>query len=1156
MGKRKAASEPSSERPLLPRRSLSERRRQPLVLPRYLIDEAEKNAFKSPEVAAAHEILKKWAQLEASGDILRKETSVDADFLIEVFSRALGYRTFTAGGQDYELERQFSVPGVGTADGALGQFTTSGPKSPRAVIELKDAGTDLDRDKSAARTPVQQCWDYLNALPECPWGIVSNFVTLRLYHRDRTPLVYEEFRLRDLVDDRRFRQFYCLLSVRGLVRPPLAGHPPYALGLMRRSQDRQREVGDKLYEQYSDHRSQLIEHLVVKHRKPLDSAIRIAQKLLDRIIFIAFCEDRGLLPEKCIDHAYSSLPPFSKVTNPRWRNFLDLFHAIDQGHERFDLKTGYDGGLFEHDPEVDDLQLEDSWTRFFHNVGSYDFRDEVQVDVLGHLFEKSITELERIRTSGLFAPRPERARASNTTAVMPKSAARKRLGVYYTPSEFTRFLVEQTVEPVIDARWAAIRERHGLTADDLDAAPPDKWTASCWRDCLTALKEIKVCDPACGSGAFLIQAYEVLEARYLDVAEHLDRFDHAEAVELDDQIPDLILHHNLFGVDLSPQAVEIAQLALWLRSARRGKTLADLSANIVCGNSLVADRGVDPRALDWKATFPAVFAGDSPGFDGVVGNPPWERLKLQEREFFAHSAPEIANAVNAATRRRLIAALETKQPELYASYLEAKGRAESTLAHVRSAGAFPLTATGDINTYAVFAELARKLVAPHGRVGLLVPSGIATDNTTKEFFAALIESQSLICLYDFENKAAVFPDVHRSFKFCTLVFGGSATRQKSIDFAFFLRSMDDAGDLARRIKLSAADLRLMNPNTRTCPIFRTRRDADLTRGIYQRVPVLIDHGRREGGNPWGIRFLTMFHQTNDAELFHAPADLAKSGYALRGNRWVKGKRTYLPLYEAKMIQAFDHRAASVVIEQGNWVRQGQTAPTSLVSHQNPEFVVQPRWWVDETEVRQRLGGLSRPAYLAYKDVTSPTNRRTMIAALMPCVGVVNSAPLVLCGEQVSPRLESCLVANLNSYVLDFVARQKVGGVHLNFFIVEQLPLLPPDAYAERCPWQKNQTLERWISDRVLKLSCTANDMRPLAEAADFAPQVHKWNPAERSRLLAELDAAYFRLYGVERDDVEYILSTFQGADEADGTVPGLYAASETVLEAYDRLSSR
>ncbi|GAJ09962.1 unnamed protein product, partial [marine sediment metagenome] len=261
---------------------------------------------------------------------------------------------------------------------------------------------------------------------------------------------------------------------------------------------------------------------------------------------------------------------------------------------------------------------------------------------------------------------------------------------------------------------------------------------------------------------------------------------------------------------------------LWIRSAREGRTLAELSQNIVCGNSIVTDRHVDENAMDWRRTFPQAFSEEASGFDCIVGNPPWERLKLQEREFFDFSAPKIASAVSAATRRKLIGKLEKSNPELHQRYIEAKEEAESALDHVRKSGRFPLTAKGDINTYAVFAELARKIVAPDGRVGLLVPSGIATDHTTRKFFGELVNSKSLIALYDFENKAPLFPDLHRSFKFCILLFGGSSVKSEWAGFVFFAHNVEDLLDKHRQITLASDDLRLLNPNTRTCPVFRSR----------------------------------------------------------------------------------------------------------------------------------------------------------------------------------------------------------------------------------------------------------------------------------------------------------------------------------------------
>jgi len=1127
------------------------RRQRRLILPAKLAAAGADMRLRDERQDAAFEIIKRWAALEESGKLAQmNESQVEGEFVSEVFGAGLGYRQFSQNAESWELQPKFGVNG-GIADAAIGEFSRDQSR-PRVLIELKGPRVNLDRAADRARSPVQQLWDYLNARPECPWGIVCNCVSFRLYHREHGSRAYELFILHDLAQRREtFNEFFALLGHGGLIGAH-AGAEARADKLLRETGERQREVGDELYARYSQERLDLIIHLHTKRKKTLDEAIRIAQRLIDRIIFIAFCEDRGLINSSTLRRTFEQVPLYHRATNPRWRNFLELFRAVDAGHQHLGIPHGYNGNLFKPDPEIDELDLDDEWTHFFKDVGDYDFRDEVNVDVLGNLFERSITELERLRESGLFGLVDSEPPAGR----MEKSAQRKRLGVYYTPPDFTRLIVLRTVGDLVTERFSAAAAAAGLDQIPVPSADLNRRKIVAYVDAaLEVLSELRVVDPACGSGAFLIAAYEELNERYLDLADLLDAVgDPARGAKLRTEIPDRILRDNLFGVDLSAEAVEITQLALWIRSARIGRTLADLSQNIRHGNSLVEDRAVDPAALSWNSAFPAAFDREHGGFDCVIGNPPWERLKLQEREFFSLSAPEIASAVNAATRRKMIAALETSNPQLYAHYQAARQRTDALMAHVRSSGRYPLTGRNDLNTYMLFAELSHSLVAPHGLAGLLVPSGIATDDTTKLFFSALMESQTLRCFYDFENKRGHFREVHRSFKFCCLVFGGSARSIAAADFVFFARDVEQLADSRNHIPLSNDDLKLLNPNTRTCPIFRTRRDAALTKQIYGNAPVLIDRARKSGGNPWGVRFLRMFDQTNDAELFITAEELVQQGCKRFGSEWRKGKHRWLPLYEAKMVQAYDHRAASVLVTESNWMRQGQTAATSLVQHQNPEFAVEPRWWVEWTRVLEAIGTAAPPAMLAFKDVTSPTNQRTMIASFIPLAAVANSAPLVFCEGVADWKTLACFLGNLNSFALDFVARQKVGGVHLNFYIVEQLPVLPPERYAAKCPWQPRTTLERWISDRVLKLTCTADDMRPFAEVCGFKSGVHRWDPAERATLRAELDAAYFHLYRIGRADVEYILSTFQGLRESETPSLGEPGA-EQVLRAYDALVS-
>lgn len=1144
--------------------ALRQPRTDPLILAR-LLREAGSNQQLEEDAKAVHPIILKWADLESSGELAdTHETQLQGPFCEDIFGKILGYHPVTDPTDDntHHLEQEFHVSETGHADAALGHFKPGQPKTPLAVVELKGANIHLDRARSNGRNAVAQCWDYLYALPAaCRWGIVSNFVSFRLYDRTATPSKYEHFTLQSLRKFEVFRQFYAIFHRKGLIETT-AGLPPRIIDLIRNTNDRQREVGDQLYDYYSEQRTKLIAHLISDHGQTLDAAIEMAQRLFDRIIFIAFCEDRGLLPTKSLNRAYKELPGFSAVTNPRWQNFKTLFRFVDVGNENAGIPQ-YNGGLFAIHP-VDDLDLDDEpWTNFFNTLGTYDFADEVNLDVLGHLFERSITEIEKLKETGLFGGDTQKAREY---AEMPQSAKRKQLGTYYTPAVLTERIVRYTVDELIDERFDALAK---------ELKDEDRVSKAFWLGCFEILRSLKVVDPACGSGAFLFQAYQALSLRYGEVIDQLIGLSAEGSEDLLSQVPKFILNDNLYGVDLSPEAVEISQLALWIQSADKSQTLATLSKNIVMGNSLVHDPDVAEHGFDWKKRFPEVFEREGykdsgGGFDCVIGNPPWERIKLQEREFFSLPAPEIATASNAAKRRKLVAKLESDDPALYERYQDALKAAQDLLDYCRKSKEYPLTGKGDINTYAVFAELATKLVAPNGRVGLLVPSGIASDKTTKDFFAEVAENNRLIRLYDFENrKKELFPEVDGRFKFSIINIGGIATACEEADFTFFAHTVEDLENDKRHIKLTGEDIKLLNPNTRTCPIFRTRRDAEITKAIYRRVPVLIDHSRKKTGNPWGVNFKRMFDQTNDAELFCEAEALQKEGYKLVGNRWIKpgeaasaaGRETkvYLPVYEAKMAQMYDHRAADVSTTDGNWVRQGQTEKTTSANHQSPEHMVMPRFWTDTINVTEASNAASH--FLAYKDVTSPTNQRTMIAAMLPLVGVVNSAPIVL--TQFEALRETCLGANFNSFAYDFIARQKISNVHLNFFILEQIPMFTPDRYDEPCPWDGKQTLEAWISERVLKLSCTAEDMLPLAEACGFSSgsfkeydgRLNKWNERERAQLMAELDAAYLILYGLDRADSEYILSTFKGIHDANPLFKGASTA-EHILDTYDELSAR
>ena len=292
----------------------------------------------------------------------------------------------------------------------------------------------------------------------------------------------------------------------------------------------------------------------------------------------------------------------------------------------------------------------------------------------------------------------------------------------------------------------------------------------------------------------------------------------------------------------------------------------------------------------WPLEFPDVF--EDGGFDVVLGNPPWERIKLQEKEFFGTRDHNIATAPNKAARDRLIRRLPQNNPALAKEFAEAVHGSESTSRFVRGSDRFTLTGRGDVNTYSIFAETARSICRPTGRVGMIVPSGVATDDTTKVFFADLVDRRSLVSLYDFENREGVFPGVHRSYKFCLLTLTGEECSSEEAEFAFFLYRAEQLQDPVRRFVLAPEDFALFNPNTRTCPVFRTRRDMEIARKMYQRAGVFVRDEDAGGGvnNPWGVQFQAMFHMSNDSHLFKTKEQLQAEGFRLEGNVHVRETR--------------------------------------------------------------------------------------------------------------------------------------------------------------------------------------------------------------------------------------------------------------------------
>lgn len=567
------------------------------------------------------------------------------------------------------------------------------------------------------------------------------------------------------------------------------------------------------------------------------------------------------------------------------------------------------------------------------------------------------------------------------------------------------------------------------------------------------------------------------------------------------------------------------------------------------------------RLLHWPLAFPDVML-ERGGFDVVLGNPPWERIKLQEHEYFATREPAIAKERNAKARSILVANLKSAPIGSFAHSLHqgfelARRQAEAASLFVltpgEKCGRFPLCGRGDVNTYALFAELFLNLTRDKGRSGAIVPTGIATDALTASFFSYLIKNERLASLVDFENRAGLFRDVDSRMKFCLLTIGSGIN---SANFSFFLSDPVQLADDRRIFKLSQNDIDRLNPNTKTAAVFRSSNDARNVLKIYQISPVLIEHRSVVSANPWSISHAsTFFDMTRDSKHFATLAEI-DGGVEINGASVVSKENgdVYVPLYEAKMLHIFDHRWSTDEVSAANC--------STSDPRENPAYEAVPRFWVLSSEVKSRLKkqGWARDWLLGIRKITNATNERTIISTIFPVGAVGNSEHVIFPGQNHSPEAVACFLGCTASLTLDYVARQKLGGTNLNFFYLEQLPILPPSAYSEADL--------AFLVPRVLELTYTSHSMAPFARDLGYEGEPFAWDENRRAQLRAELDAWYALAYGLTRDELRYVLdpANVMGPDYPSETFRvlksneegkfGEYRTGRLVLAAYDALFAK
>ena len=568
----------------------------------------------------------------------------------------------------------------------------------------------------------------------------------------------------------------------------------------------------------------------------------------------------------------------------------------------------------------------------------------------------------------------------------------------------------------------------------------------------------------------------------------------------------------------------------------------------------------EERFLNWQVAFPGIWQDwEGPtlhgGFDAVIGNPPWDQIEQPEVEWFALRDDEVALAGTGSKRKELIKQRIEEGQEFALEYDKVRNRAISMRKFIRSSGEYPLLSGGRINQYSLFVERAMTLVNAQGMVGLLTPSGIASDLTAAKFFKGVATEGRLRALYDFENKKVFFPDVHASFKFCVFV-ASSSPSGKPAKCAFYLHNVAELDDPERCFSLKATDFARVNPNTGTAPIFRSRRDAELTTAIYERMPVLVD---RSGGGEckaWPVRFMQgLFNMTNDSGLFRTKQDLEEreGAFPIGDNRFGSPNGEWMPLYEGKMVQAFDHRASDIAVNEANLFRPGQQESIQTSEKQDPDRSPRPRYYV---EADSEQWYWPDEWVIAFKDITAASNMRTMISAIIPRAGAGHTLPVLPVDDDATdrPTLASLIVANLNAVVFDFVARQKVPTTHFTLYVLEQLPVVPL-AYYESTHFGP-KTAAQIIREAVLELTYTAHDMAPFARDLGYAGDPFVWDDDRRLQLRAKLDAVFFHLYGItDRDDIRYIYSTFPIVRRQETAAYGTYRSCDLCLAYMNALAA-
>ena len=635
-----------------------------------------------------------WQEQLAAG-ALKKEVANYPTFQRHILEAILGY---TSGDTEHAPTYKFEehVGSGGRVEFLLAQFEGDTDLAGEIPLEIKGSRTRLDvPDSNTQKSPVQQVWNYGTSVAGTKWLMVCNYAELRLYHYASGHNKYERFDLARLNEPFELARFQLILGAKNL----LSGKTE---ALLNESEQADKEITGALYTDYKSIREALFVDLVNRNpnRTPA-SLVGASQKLLDRILFIAFAEDKGLLPSNTLRNVYGE--GNSWVAIDKYQNFKALFNAIDVGNKSKDIPA-YNGGLFAPDKQIDDLVVSDNIFERFAAFGDYDFDSDVSISVLGHIFEQSISDLEKLTTDALEdkLPAPQVRKGTKSRSVQGK---RKRHGVVYTPDAITQYIVDQTLGAHIEACKAELLPSFGKLSKD---GATIRWNKAkrkkayptaelaFWKSWRDKLSTIKIVDPACGSGAFLLCAVDLMMSKYTEANQKIAELQGGQTDLFD--LNKHLLNGNLYGADINRESIEITKLSLWLKTAQKGEKLTTLDGNLKAFNSLGVKAPLPGDDLCWDTAFPEVMKAG--GFDVVLGNPPYVR---QER--FSDLKPWLE--------------------ENYAVY------------------------HGVTDLYAYFFELGHRLLKPSGRMGYISSSTFFKTGSGEPLRDYLRQRTSLEQVVDF-----------------------------------------------------------------------------------------------------------------------------------------------------------------------------------------------------------------------------------------------------------------------------------------------------------------------------------------------------------------------------------------------------------------------